>query len=144
MRFLIKMKLVVLMTIWTLVCLAGYAIIALGEAVLEISVDAAGAVAGQNGSVSGLIDLAGDIIQWGVGLIWLSGVVALWFIKRLLTSRETRSATFNAAAKAAGKAAPHVVARHPLGRVVNMAHGPAGRMLGNMLSRKGRKPGQLK
>ncbi len=144
MRLLIKLKLIALIAIWSLICLGLYGVVALGEAVLEIGAGAAGAVVGQGGTMSGLIDLTGDIIQWGVGLVWIIGVGALWFIKRLITSRETRAATFGAATKAAGRAVPYVINRHPLGRMVNMASGPAGKLLGNMLSRKGKNPVTLK
>ncbi len=144
MRFLIKLKLVALIVIWSLVCLGLYGVIALGEAVLEVGAGAAGSAVGQGGNASGLIDLIGDIVQWGLGLIWIVGVAALWFLKRLITSRETRVATFGAATKAAGKAVPYVINRHPLGRVVNTASGPAGKILGNMLSRRGKKHDTLK
>lgn len=143
MRLLIKLKLVALIAIWSLVCLGLYGIIALGEAVLEIGAGAAGAAVGQGGNASGLVDLLGDIVQWGIGLVWIVGAGALWFVKRLITSRETRAATMGAAAKVAGKAVPYVINRHPLGRMVNMASGPAGKLLGNMLSRRGKKPGGL-
>ncbi len=134
MRFLLKLKLLVLIAIWSLVCLVLYGVIALGEAFLEIGADAAG------GAASGLVDLTGDIIQWGVGLLWITGVAALWFVKRLLTSRETRAATAGVAMKAAGKAVPYVINRHPLGRAANLASGPAARILQGLMARKTRKP----
>jgi hypothetical protein len=140
MRFLIKLKLIALIAIWSVVCLGLYAIIALGEAMLEIGAGATGAVIGQGGSASGLVDLTGDIIQWGVGLIWIVGVLALWFVKKLLTSRETRAATANVAIKTAGKAVPYALNKHPLGRAANMASGPAARILNGLMARKGRKP----
>lgn len=139
MRFLIKLKLIALIAIWSVTCLGLYAVIALGEAVLEIGAGAAGAVVGQGSAASGLMDLTGDIVQWGVGLIWLVGVVALWFTKKLITSRETRAATAGVAIGAAGKALPYVVNRHPLGRAAVLASGPATRILNGLMARKGRK-----
>jgi hypothetical protein len=130
---LIKLKLIALIAIWSLICLGLYGVIALGEAVLEVGADAA---TGQASGGSGLIDLLGDIVQWGVGLVWLAGVLALWFVKRLLTSRETRAATANLAVRTAATAAPFVIARHPLGKAVNVARGPAGKLLAGLLARK--------
>lgn len=133
MRFLIRLKLFALIAIWSVACLGLYGVIALGEAVLEVGADAAG-------WASGLIDLTGDIIQWGVGLLWITGAAALWFVKRLLTSRETRAATTGVAMKAAAKAVPYVVNRHPLGRAANIASGSAARILKGLMARKTRKP----
>jgi len=134
MRFLVKLKLFVLIAIWSLLCLLLYGVIALAKAVLEIGASAAG------GSASGLVDLTGDIIQWGVGLLWITGAAALWFVKKLLTSREARAATAGVAFKAAAKAVPYVINRHPLGRAANIASGPAARILGGLMARKARKP----
>ena len=144
MHLLIRLKMIALIMIWSLVCLGLYGIVALAEAVLEIGVGAAGSMVGQGGNASGLIDLTGDIIQWGIGLIWIVGAGALWFLKRLITSRETRAATLGVATKVAGKAVPYVIDRHPLGRVVNTARGPAGKLLGNMLLSRRKKPETLK
>lgn len=140
MRSLIKLKLIALIAIWSIICLGLYAVIGLGEAVLEIGAGAAGAVVGQGGSASGLMDLTGDIIQWGVGLVWLAGVMVLWFVKKLLTSRETRTATAGAAVKAATTAVPYVINKHPLGRAANAASDPAARILNGLMTRKTRKP----
>ncbi len=136
MRFLIRLKLIALIGIWSLICLGLYGVIAFGEALLEVGADMAGAAVGQGAGLSGLIDLTGDVVQWGVGLIWLAGVIALWFVKRLLTSSETRARTAGVAVKAASTAVPYVLSRHPLGRAVNVARGPAGRFLGGLLARK--------
>jgi hypothetical protein len=133
MRFLIRLKLFALIAIWSVACLGLYGVIALGEAVLEVGANAAG-------GASGLVDLTGDIIQWGVGLLWITGAAALWFVKLLLTSRETRAATASVAMKAAGKTVPYVINRHPLGRAANIASGPAARILQGLMARKTRKP----
>jgi hypothetical protein len=139
-RFLVNMKLMVLFALWSFLCLALYGVLALIEAVLEIGAGVAGAPVGQGGTLSGLVDLGGDIIQWGVGLMWLVGLVALWLIRRILISREARAQAGRYAVKAATTAAPYVISRHPLGKAVNMARGPAGRFLGGILARKmGRK-----
>jgi len=137
MRALIKLKLLILIAIWSAVCLALFAAVALGEAVLEIGADVASAAVGQGGAASGLVDLTGDVVQWGIGLTWLAGILVLWFAKRLVTSREARSATARVAVKAATTAAPFVIARHPIGRAVNIARGPAGKLLAGMLARRG-------
>jgi hypothetical protein len=139
MRFLIKLKSIALIAIWTVACIGLYAVIALGEAMLEIGAGAAGAVVGQGGSASGLMDLTGDIIQWGIGLMWLAGVLVLWVIKKLLTSRGTRAATAGVAITATNKAVPHVISKHPMGRAASGASGPAARMLSAMMARKARK-----
>jgi hypothetical protein len=135
-RLLLKLKLIALIALWSMICLALYAVLALIEGALEIGAGVAGAPIGQGGSLSGLVDLAGDIIQWGVGLMWLIGVVVLWYVKRLITSREARAQAAGVAVKAAGAAVPYVINKHPVGRAVNMARGPAGRMLGGILARK--------
>jgi membrane protein implicated in regulation of membrane protease activity len=139
MRLLIKLKLFALIAIWSVICLGIYAVLALGEAVLEIGAGAAGAAIGQGGAASGLVDLTGDIIQWGVGLMWIIGVAALWYVKRLLTSREERARAGGFAVKAAGVAAPYVINKHPIGRVLNTARGPAGRWIGAMLAKRAAK-----
>lgn len=140
MRFLIKLKLIALIAIWSLICFGLYAVISLGEAVLEIGAGAAGAVVGMGGPASGLADIAGDIIQWGIGLLWLAGVLALWFVKKLLTSRGTSAATAGVAVEAATKAVPYVVNKRPLGRAASMASGPASRILGGLMARKQHRP----
>lgn len=136
MRLLLKLKLFVLIALWSLFCLGVYAVLAVIEGALEIGAGVAGAPVGQGGALSGVVDIAGDIIQWGVGLLWLIGVVALWYMKRLLTSREARAQAAGVAVKAAGAAAPYVINKHPVGRAVNMARGPAGRWLGAMLAKR--------
>jgi hypothetical protein len=136
MRWLLRLKMIVLIGLWSLLCLALYAVLALGEAVVEVGAGAAGGLIGQGGAATGIVDVAGDVVQFGVGLLWLAGILALWFAKRLLTSRETRAATARAAVKGATVAAPYVIARHPVGKAVNMARGPAGRWLGAMLAKR--------
>jgi hypothetical protein len=136
MRLLIKLKLFALIAIWSVICLVLYAVLALGEALLEIGAGAAGAAVGQGGAAAGLVDLTGDIIQWGVGLMWLIGVGVIWYVKRLITSREERARAGGYAMKAAGAAVPYMINKHPVGRAVNMARGPAGRWIGAMLAKK--------
>jgi hypothetical protein len=135
-RLLIKLKLFVLIALWTVICIGLYLVLALGEAVLEIGAGVLGAPVGQGASLVGLVDVTGDIVQWGVGFVWLIGVLVLWYVKRLLTSREERARAAGYAVKAAGAAAPYVINKHPVGRAVNMARGPAGKMLGGILARK--------
>lgn len=136
MRFLLKLKLFVLIAIWSAICLGLYVALALVEAVAEIGLGAAGATIGQGAAATNLVDLGGDILQWGVGIVWLIGVLVLWYVKRLLTSRETRAQAGRYAVKAATVAAPYVIDRHPVGRAVNMARGPGGKLLGAILARK--------
>jgi hypothetical protein len=136
MRWLIKLKLIVLIGLWSVICLGLYAVLALGEAVVEVGAGAAGGLVGQGAPASGLVDTLGDVAQIGLGLVWLLGVLALWFVKRLITSRETRAATARVAVKGATVAAPYVLSRHPVGRAVNAARGPAGRWLGAMLAKR--------
>lgn len=138
MQFLIRLKLFALIVMWTMACLGLYGAIALGEAILEVGAGAAGGVIGQGGAASGLVDLTGDIIQWGIGLLWIVGVAVLWFVKKLLTSRDARAATTGAVVKAATRAVPYVAARHPLGRAANLASGPAARLLEALMTRKSR------
>jgi hypothetical protein len=135
-RLFLKLKLLALIALWSVICLGLYAVLALGEAVLEIGAGIAGAPVGQGGALSGLVDLTGDIIQWGVGLMWLIGVVVLWYVKRLLTSREERARAGRYAVSAATTAAPYIISKHPVGRAVNLARGPGGKWLGAMLARK--------
>ena len=133
MRMLIKLKLIALIAIWSLICLGLYGVVAFGEAIVEIGADA---MTGQASGGSGLIDLMGDIVQGGIGLIWLAGALALWLVKRLLTSREARAATPNLAGRSAATTAPFGMARHPIGRAVNLVQGPAGKILAGLLARK--------
>jgi hypothetical protein len=142
MRLLIKLKLIALIAIWSLICLGLYLVVALGEAMLEISADAASAVVGQGGAASGLVDLTGDIVQWGVGLVWVAGAGALWFVKQRLTARRMPlSATGVATTTVPPKAAPHAIdRRHPAGPAAAAANGPAARILGGMMARKRQKP----
>ncbi len=136
MRWLLRLKMIVLIGLWSLLCLILYAVLAVGEAVLEVGAGAAGGLIGQGGRASGIVDVAGDVVQVGVGLLWIAGVAALWFAKRLITSRETRAAAGRAIIKGAAVAAPAVLARHPVGKAINTVRGPAGRLLGAMLARR--------
>ncbi|MGL4438395.1 MAG: hypothetical protein ACRCUE_03925 [Bosea sp. (in: a-proteobacteria)] len=140
MRFLIKLKLIALIAIWSMVCLGLYGAVAVGEAMLEIGAGAAGAIVGQGNSASKLADLTGDIVQWGIGLVWLAGAVALWFIKNALTSGATRTATGGITAKSATKTVPHVVNTNPPVRAPTADNGAAARILSELMARKSRKP----
>ncbi len=138
-RLILKLKLFVLIALWSAICLGLYAVLALGEAVLEIGAGVAGAPVGQGGALVNLVDITGDIVQWGVGLLWVVGLVALWYVKRLFTSREERARAGRVAMSAATTAAPYIINKHPVGRAVNMARGPAGRWLGAMLAKRAMK-----
>lgn len=135
MRILLKLKLIALIALWSVICLGLYAVLALVEALSEIVLGAAGAAVGQGQTAVGLVDLGGDIVQWGVGLVWLIGLVTLWYLKRLVTSRETRRNAAGFAVKAAGTAGPYVLRKHPLGRAYGMAKGPAGRIVGGLIAK---------
>ncbi len=135
-RFLLRLKLLALVALWSLACIGLYLVVAFVEAALEVGASVGGAPIGQGAGLSGLVDLTGDIVQWGIGLLWLAGIAVLWFAKKLVTSRETRAATAGVAVKAATTAAPYVLARHPIGRAVNVARGPAGRLLGGLIARR--------
>jgi hypothetical protein len=140
MRFMLRLKLIVVMAIWSALCAGLYLVIAFGEAVLEFGAGAAGSIVGQGGSASGLMDLTGDIIQWGIGLIWLIGVLGLWFVKKLLTSRETRVSNTDVAVTAANKAAPYLANNRPAGRTEITTGTSASRILSGLMARKGRNP----
>jgi hypothetical protein len=136
MRFLITAKFIVIAALWSVLCLVLVLGVGLVEGVAEIGGGVAGAPIGQGGALSGLADLFGDILQWGVIGLWLVGLGVLWFVKKLLTSRETRRATAGAAIKTAATVGPYVINKHPVGRAVNMASSPGVRMLAGMIARR--------
>lgn len=136
MRWIVKLKFVVLVAVWSALCLGIWALLALMEAVGEIALGVAGAAVGQGRAGAGIADFGGDLLQWGLLLGWLLGIGALWFVKRLFTSREARKQAASVMVKAAGTAVPHIIDKHPVGKAVNLARGPGGKFLGGILARK--------
>ena len=131
MRFILTLKLMALMAIWSIACGGVFAIVAIGEALLEVGGSVAGALVGQGGPVSSLVDLSGDIIQWGLGLVWLLGMLALWGLKKLVTPRAPPAATPKMAAPGIEMAGSASSVRTP-----KNAGDPAARILSGMLARK--------
>ncbi len=133
MRFLIRLKLIALIGLWSVLCVVLYAVVALAEAVLEIGFGAAGSIVGQGTPAVGLADLTGDIIQWSIGLVWLAGTAILWLIRSRLKS-----------ASAQAPAAPPVL---PVPKTASRVAGPVRsgpkldtrRILDAMIARRGQK-----
>lgn len=131
MRRLLSLKLSLLMVLWTVLCIVLYGVLAVGEAILEIGGSAAGAVVGQSGAVSGLADLAGDALQFLVGLMWVAGVIGLWIAKRVV-----RPGISQPVRPVYARQPPP---KFPKARPREMKHvltGASGRILARMLGRK--------
>jgi hypothetical protein len=133
--------------VWSLVALVMFVLVSLVEGVFEGGAAVASApLGGVDFGIGWIADLLGDIGQVLVLLVWLTGLAGIWFVKRLITSRQARASAAGYAGKAAYGAARHVgpmvVAKHPLGRAALFAGSPLGRRITSIVASRIKPPGK--
>lgn len=138
MRRLLSLKLSMLMLLWTALCAGFYGLLAAGEAVAEIGAEVASGAIGGFANMAGLADLAGDAMQFGLGVAWLIGLLVLWLAKRVTTGGANGRSPQDIAPRhlrPLPAAAPFLKPRR--GRdMAQVLSGPSGRVLARMLGRK--------
>jgi hypothetical protein len=78
--------------IWSLICVALFLVVSLVEGVFEGAAAIASVpLGGMDFGIGWLSDLLGDLGQIAMILLWLGGMVSIWFIKRLITRRDARA-----------------------------------------------------
>jgi hypothetical protein len=129
-RGLIRLKLAVLIGLWTALCLTLVLFVALVEGAAELAGGAAGALVGQGALGIGLVDSFGDLVQAGLGLLWLAGTITLWLVKQRFARSSATSRP-----RPAGPPGP-ALSRRPEDRAARLAASPGVKLLAGIISRK--------